>query len=79
MHLVYKALEKHAIPASLPPELLPKPQDQPVQVEEFANFSDMPAVQEMPIAPTIISEQLIQVLFCSSTYYIYISNHKNNY
>ncbi|XP_026463180.1 epidermal growth factor receptor substrate 15-like 1 isoform X1 [Ctenocephalides felis] len=60
MHLVYKALEKHAIPASLPPELLPKPQDQPVQVEEFANFSDMPAVQEMPVAPTIISEQLIQ-------------------
>lgn len=62
MHLVYKALEKHAIPASLPPELLPKPQEHPVQVEEFANFSEMPPT--MPAAPTIISEPIQVLIIC---------------
>lgn len=60
MHLVYKALEKYAIPSVLPPELmspgkrkdivLPKPKS-PVPVGMTLAISASPSTQPPPIPP----------------------------
>ncbi|XP_066603903.1 epidermal growth factor receptor substrate 15-like 1 isoform X2 [Prorops nasuta] len=52
MHLVYKALEKYAIPSVLPPELMPpgKRKDKPVPVSkpQIAMYTPIPVVEAAP-------------------------------
>lgn len=46
MHLVYKALEKHAIPSVLPPELMP-----PAKRKDSIPLSKSPAPPVVPPVP----------------------------
>ncbi|CAH1128231.1 unnamed protein product [Ceutorhynchus assimilis] len=49
MHLVYKALEKYAIPNTLPPELVAKSKDPPMPVSNLINNKPLDGVK--PVVP----------------------------
>ena len=58
MHLVYKALEKYAIPSVLPPELMPpgkRKASQPIVVKSPAVQIPTMAAPPIPPMPTVAS------------------------
>lgn len=52
MHLVYKALEKYAIPSVLPPELMPPGKRKDVVItQQPTSATPIPGLQSMAAAP----------------------------
>lgn len=57
MHLVYKALEKYAIPNSLPPELLPPDK----RKDSIPAVAPQPQQPPQPVAYTVIRFSLLEL------------------
>lgn len=64
MHLVYKALEKYAIPNVLPPELMPpgKRKDVPLAVDPPASIMSIsPTIPPMPAVGHLVGLESVKV------------------
>lgn len=53
MHLVYKALEKYAIPSVLPPELLPP-------AKKKSSMGTNSSVPVVPVLPSSVTSNLVK-------------------